>query len=80
MNAFIYEHRARCGVEPICKALQTAPSAYRRHAARQRNPAMLPARARRDAGLLPQVQRVYDQNVCLPKGADAMQARAFESP
>ena len=63
MNAFIDEHRARCGVEPICKALQTAPSAYRRHAARQRNPVLLSARARRDAGLLPEVQRVYEQNL-----------------
>ena len=63
MNAFIDEHRARCGVEPICRALQVAPSAYRRHAARQRNPALLPARARRDASLLPQVQRVYEQNL-----------------
>ena len=63
MNAFIDEHHARCGVEPICSALQIAPSAYRRHAARQRKPALLPARARRDASLLPQVQRVYDQNL-----------------
>ena len=63
VNAFIDEHRARCGVEPICSALQVAPSAYRRHAARQRNPALLPARAQRDASLLPQVQRVYDQNL-----------------
>ena len=63
MNAFIDEHRARCGVEPICGALQVAPSAYRRHPARQRNPALLPARAQRDAHLLPQVQRVYDQNL-----------------
>jgi len=63
VNAFIDEHRARCGVEPICSALQVAPSAYRRHGARQRNPALLPARAQRDAHLLPQVQRVYDQNL-----------------
>ena len=63
MNAFIDEHRARLGVEPICRALQVAPSAYRRHAARQRDPALLPARAQRDASLLPQVQRVYDQNL-----------------
>ena len=63
MNAFIDEHRARCGVEPICKALQVAPSAYRRHAARQRKPALLPARAQRDASLMLQVQRVYDANL-----------------
>ena len=63
MVTFIDEHRARCGVEPICSALQIAPSAYRRHAARQRKPALLPARAQRDAHLLAQVQRVYDQNL-----------------
>ncbi|RPE64462.1 transposase InsO family protein [Tibeticola sediminis] len=69
MNAFIDAHRARCGVEPICNALQVAPSAYRRHAARQRNPALLPARTRRDASLLPQVRRVYEQNLRI-YGAD----------
>ncbi|MGK6310796.1 hypothetical protein [Variovorax sp. DT-64] len=50
-------------VEPICRALQVAPWAYRRHAARQRNPALLPPRAQRDAQLLAQVQRMYDQNL-----------------
>ena len=63
MSAFIDTHRARLGVEPICSALQVAPSAYRRHAARQRNPALLPARAQRDAILLPQVRRVFDANL-----------------
>jgi transposase InsO family protein len=63
VNAFIDEHRAAHGVEPICSALQVAPSAYRRHAARRRDPTLLPARAVRDASLLPQVQRVYDQNL-----------------
>ncbi len=63
MNAFIDEHHARCGVEPICSALQVAPSAYWLRAARRRNPALLPARAQRDARLLPEVQRVYEQNL-----------------
>jgi putative transposase len=63
VNAFIDEHRAHHGVEPICHVLQVAPSAYRRHAARQRNPALLPARAQSDAQLMPQLQRVYDQNL-----------------
>ena len=63
MNAFIDEHRARCGVEPICSALQVAPSAYRRHAARVREPARLPARVQRDAELMPQVQRLFDANL-----------------
>ncbi len=61
MNVFIDEHCARCQVEPICSALQVAPSAYRRNAALQRNPDLLSARALRDAQLLPQVQRVYEQ-------------------
>ncbi len=63
MNAFIDEHRGAHGVEPICSALQVAPSAYRRHAARVRVPALLPARAQRDAQLLPEVQRVFDANL-----------------
>jgi putative transposase len=63
VNAFIDGHRARLGVEPICRALQVAPSAYRRHAARRRDPALLPARAVRDASLSPQVQRVYDEDL-----------------
>ncbi|MGH8031320.1 MAG: IS3 family transposase [Luteimonas sp.] len=63
VNAFVDEHRARLGVEPICSALQVAPSAYRRHAACQRNPALLPARAQRDAQRMPLVQGVYDQNL-----------------
>jgi len=62
VNAFIDAHRARLGVEPICNALQVAPSAYWRHAARQRNPALLPARTRRDAQLLPQVRRLGISN------------------
>jgi putative transposase len=63
VNAFIDEHRARCGVEPICSALQVAPSAYRLHAARRRLPGLRPERAKRDALLLPEVQRVFDQNL-----------------
>ena len=63
MNAFIDAHRARCGVEPICTALQVAPSAYRRDAARQRDPVLRSARAQRDAQLLPEVRRVFDQNL-----------------
>ena len=63
MRAFVDEHRSQFGVEPICRALQIAPSGYRRHAARQRNPALLPARSRRDAQLRPHVQRVWAANM-----------------
>ncbi len=62
MRAFIDQQRERFGVEPICKLLQVAPSAYRRHAARQRDPALLSARARQDAFLMPHIQRIWQAN------------------
>jgi putative transposase len=43
--------------------LQVAPSAYRRHAACQRNPALRCLRARRDDDLMPQVRRVWEANM-----------------
>ena len=62
MIAFIDDHREVFGVEPICKALPIAPSTYRAHAAKRRDPARLSARARRDALLKVEVQRVFDDN------------------
>ena len=43
--------------------LQVAPSAYRRHAARQRNPELRSARAKRDGLLLPHIERVWHANM-----------------
>jgi len=62
VRSFIDQHRERFGVEPICKLLRVAPSAYWRHAARQRNPALQSARARRDDFLIPHIQRVWHAN------------------
>jgi len=42
--------------------LQIAPSCYRRHAARLRNPALRPDRARQDEQLIPDIQRVWHAN------------------
>lgn len=42
--------------------MQIAPSAYWKHAARQRNPALQSTRAKRDAQLMPDIQRVWDFN------------------
>lgn len=50
------------GVEPICNVLQVAPSAYRRHAARGRQPQLRSQRARKDEQLKPQIYRVWEQN------------------
>ena len=63
MNAYIDQHRDSYGVEPICKVLQVAPSAYRRHAARQRNPELRSARAKRDELLIPHIERVWHANM-----------------
>ena len=59
----IDQKRSVYGVEPLCQVLQIAPSAYWRHAAIQRNPALACARAQRDAVLLPHIQRVWDVNL-----------------
>ena len=63
MNAFIDKHRAALGVEPICKVLQVAPSAYRRYAAEQRDPTRRCARARRDQTLMAHIERVWNDNL-----------------
>ena len=62
MIAFIDEHRDIHGVEPICKVLPIAPSTYRLHATRQRDPSLLPDRARRDLVLMAEIERIYETN------------------
>ena len=56
-------HRCRFGVEQICKVLQFAPSAYRRHSARQRDASHLSGRAQRYAQLMPHIERVWGANM-----------------
>lgn len=63
MRAFIDQHRDVFGVEPLCKVLQVAPSAYRRHAALLRESHRRCARAKRDELLMPQIQRVWQTNM-----------------
>jgi len=63
LNAYIDQHRDTYRVEPICKVVKAAPSAYRRHAARQRNPSLRSARAKRDETLMPQIKRVWQANL-----------------
>ena len=62
MRSFIDQHRERFGVELICKLLRIAPSAYWRHAARQLDPSLRSAQARRDEFLIPPIQRVWQAN------------------
>ncbi|AVT13817.1 IS3 family transposase [Paracidovorax avenae] len=63
LKDFIDKHRDAFGVEPLCKVLQVAPSAYRRHAALLREPHKRCARAHRDEMLMPQIERVWQANM-----------------
>ena len=62
MIAFIDEHRAIHGVEPICRVLPIAPSTYHAHAAQCADPGKRSARAQRDATLRIEIRRVYEEN------------------
>jgi putative transposase len=62
MIAFIDDHRAAYGVEPICKVLPIAPSTYHDHAAKRLDPTKLSVRAQRDQKLKPEIARVFAEN------------------
>jgi transposase InsO family protein len=62
MIAFIDDHRGEHGVEPICAVLPIAPSTYHNQAARRADPSRLSTRAQRDAGLMTQIARVFEEN------------------
>jgi len=59
MTAFIEQHRERFGVEPICEALQFAPSTYYAALKRRSNPS---AREIRDRELIAEIHRVFAEN------------------
>ena len=62
MIAFIDDHRAEHGVEPICNVLPIAPSTYHAHVAKRRDPSLLSGRAKRDAVLSLEIKRVFEEN------------------
>ena len=62
MIAFIDDHREAYGVEPVCKVLPIAPSTYHAHVAQRIDAGKRSARARRDAELKIEVQRVFAEN------------------
>jgi transposase InsO family protein len=62
MRAFVDEHRDRFGVEPICEVLRMAPSAYRKHVVRRRNPQLRSDRDKRDEALSGPIERVWQAN------------------
>ena len=62
MLAFIDEHRAQFGVEPICRVLPIAPSTYFKHKAAQREPARRSARAQGDDVLRAIICRIWHEH------------------
>lgn len=62
MIGFIDDHRNEYGVEPICRVLPIAPSTYHAHAAQRRDPERSSERAKRDAVLKVEIQRVFEGN------------------
>jgi transposase InsO family protein len=60
--SFIDAHRQEYGVEPVCRELPIAPSVYYEAKARQADPSLLPARSRRDAELVGEIERVHKGN------------------
>jgi transposase InsO family protein len=62
MIAFIDDHRGAYGVEPICKVLPIAPSTYFDHVAKRADPEKRSRRAKRDAVLQPEIDRVFNEN------------------
>lgn len=62
MIGFIDDHRNEYGVEPICRVLPIAPSTYHAHAAQRRDPERSSERAKRDAVLKVEIQRVFESN------------------
>ena len=62
MSAFIDAHRAVYGVEPICRVLQCAPSAYYRFKAQAANPALRSERSKSDDQAMIQIRRVWGES------------------
>ena len=62
MVAFIDDHRAEYGVEPICAVLPIAPSTYYVHKAWEADPSLRSARAQRDEILCGEIGRVWEEN------------------
>ncbi len=62
MIAFVDDHRGAHGFEPICRVLPIAPSTYHAPVARRADPTRLSARAKRDDGLMAEVERVFEEN------------------
>lgn len=62
MASFIDEHREVYGVEPICAEIPIAPSTYYTQKACDSDPEKRSDRAKRDAELMVEIERVWNEN------------------
>jgi putative transposase len=62
MIAFIDDNRDVYGVEPICRVLRIAPSAYHERVAQRQDSARLSAWAQRNSALKPEIAHVFAEN------------------
>lgn len=62
MTAFVDEHRQAYGVEPICRMLQIAASAYYERLRKRREPERRSAQSKRDEILKPEILRVFSEH------------------
>ena len=62
MVGLIEAHRDAHGIEPICAVLPIAPSTNYDHLVKRADPSRLSDRARRDATLRPEIERVWEEN------------------
>ena len=81
MRDFIDEHRGNLGVEPICGVLQVAPVGLSPLRGEQAQSGLAECRARRDAALVPQIERVWRASMQV-YGADKVwrQLRREDTP
>jgi putative transposase len=60
--AFVDEHSQVLGVEPVCRALQIAPSTYYENKARRIDPERRSTREKTDAALQIEIGRIWHEN------------------
>ncbi len=63
MIQLIKDHRDDHGVQPICRVLPIAPATFYDNMAKRADPSRLSDRAKRDAELKPEIERVFEQNL-----------------
>jgi putative transposase len=63
MIRFIQDHRSDHGVEPICRVLPIVPATFYDHLAKRADPLRRSDRAKRDAELKPEIERVFEENL-----------------